>query len=161
MSKKKSTATATEIDQAEKKIDVQAATLVGTVRDDILSIFKNHGEWKKLPEAKQRNLAEGAESIAKDLVHRCAGIIAARGFKAVHGQLVSVNVKDGLKMTITASKNVECRQELIDQQGGAITLVLSDTTEYVTERSEPEIDLDEPTLPLDGEKPKARSRKRK
>lgn len=135
----------------KKKIDVQAATLVGTIRDEIISIFKNHGDWKKLPEAKQRDLAGGAESIAKDVIRKSAEIIAARGFQAVHGQLQSVMVKDGLKLVVTVSNKVECRRDLIDKQGGAITIVMSDTSEYVTERSEPDIDLDEPELPIDEE----------
>lgn len=146
MSKKKSK---TKEDAKKDKIDVQAATLVGSVRDDILSIFKNHGDWKKLPEAKQRDLASGAEAIAKDVVRKSAEIIAARGFPAIHGQLQSVMVRDGLRLVVTVSKSVDCRRDLMDKQGGAITLVLSDTSEYVTERSEPEIDLDQPELPME------------
>lgn len=151
MSKKKPTRTAAETQRSKEKIDVEAATLVGRTRDQILEIFKNHGDWKKLPEAKQRNLAEGAESISKEIVRKSAEIIAARGFQAVHGQLQSVMCKDGLKLVVTVSKNIACRRDLIDKQGGAITIVLSDTTEYMQNRSEPEIDVDEPTLPIEGE----------
>lgn len=134
------------------KIDVQAATLVGTIRDNILDVFKNHGDWKKLPEGKQRDLADGVEHVAKEVIRKSANIIAGRGFKSMHGTLKAVNVKDGLKLTVEASKAVECRQDLIDAQGGGITIVLSDISPYTTERSEPDIDLDEPQLPIEGEK---------
>lgn len=75
MSKKKTTETAAQVNLQKEKIDVQAATLVGTVRDDILGIFKNHGDWKKLPEGKQRDIAHAAEQLAKQVVRKSAEII--------------------------------------------------------------------------------------
>lgn len=132
--------------EKKEKIDLQAATLVGTVRDDIIGIFKNHGDWKKLQEAKQKDIAHAAEQLAKDVVRKSAEIIAGRGFQSVHGKLEKVEVKDGLKLTITASKMVDARRDLMDQQGGGITLVLSDISPYMMQRSEPDIDVDQPDL---------------
>jgi hypothetical protein len=100
MSKKKSEAKA----DTKETIDVQAATLAGDIRDEILSIFKSHGEWGKLTEAKQRDLAAGAEAIAENAVSRMADIIAGRGFKSIHATLASVMVKDGLKMVLPPVK---------------------------------------------------------
>jgi hypothetical protein len=154
---KKVEPTQSEIEAAQK-IDVQAATLVGTVRDDVLSIFKNHGDWKKIPEAKQRDIAHAAEQLSKDLVRKVSRIIAGRGFASIHGNLQAINVKDGLKLTISASKSVECRRELMDHQGGSVTIVLADISPYMMERSEPDIDVDEPLLPI-VEKP-VKSKKR-
>lgn len=54
-------------------------------------------------------------------------------------------------MVVTASKMVESRRELMDHQGGGITIVLSDISPYTTQRSEPEIDPDQPSLPIDEE----------
>lgn len=151
MSKKKPTETAAQADLKKSKIDVQAATLVGTVRDDILGIFKNHGDWKKIPEGKQRDIAHAAEQLSKEVVRKAAEIVAGRGFQSIHGTLESVTVKDGLKMVVKASKMVESRRELMDHQGGGITIVLSDISPYTTQRSETEIDLDQPSLPIDEE----------
>jgi len=140
--------------QAEKgskeKIDVQAVTLCGNIRDEILGMVKSHTDWKKMPEAKQRDLANGAEQIARDVIRRTANIIAGRGFKAVHGTIKQVVVKDGLKIVVEASGQVEGKHDLIDSQGGSVTLVLADISPYTQNRSEPEIDLDEPPLPLEG-----------
>lgn len=102
MAKKKTEATTAETNSGKEKIDVQAATLVGNIRDEILGLFKSHGEWKKLKEAQQRDIAAGAEAIAKEIVRKSAEIIAGRGFKAIHGTLAQITVKDGLKMVVTA-----------------------------------------------------------
>lgn len=156
----KQTITQAEIDADSQKIDVQAAKLVGTVRDEMLGIFKNHTEWKKIPEAKQRDIAHASEQLAKDVVRKVAQIVAGRGFPSIHGMLQAVNVKDGLKLTVTASKSVECRRELMDHQGGGITIVLADINPFLRERSEPEIDPDQPDLLEKAPKAEKKSRKK-
>jgi hypothetical protein len=127
-------------------IDVQAATLVGDVRDEILSIFKSHGDWKKLKEAQQRDIASGAQDVAERTVTRMADIIAGRGFKSIHATLASVMVKDGLKLVLTASKGVDGRGDLLDHQGNGVTVVIKDINAYLGQRSEPAIDKDEPGM---------------
>ena len=130
----------------KERIDVQASTLVGDLRDDILSIFKSHGDWKKLKEAQQRDIASGAHDVASRALVRMADIIAGRGFKSIHATLASVMVKDGLKLVLTASKGVEGRGDLLDHQGNGVTVVIKDINAYLGQRSEPEIDKDEPAL---------------
>ena len=152
MSKKKPAAakpTVAESKAGLEKIDVQAATLIGVIRDEILGIFKNHADWKKMPEAKQRDVAASSESIAKDVVRKAANIIAGRGFKSIHGTIKSVMAKDGLKIVVEASGQSDCRHDLIDSQGGSVTLVLCDTGAFHAQRSEPEIDADEPKLAIE------------
>lgn len=151
MSKKKDAALEKE---ATEKIDVQAATLVGTIRDEILSLVKNHCDWKKMNENKQREIANVSENIAKSVVRKSANIIAGRGFKSVNGTIKQVVVKDGLKIIVEASGQTPHRHDLIDSQGGSVTMVLSDISPYLANRSEPEIDVDEPALPFDGGKKK-------
>lgn len=152
--KKNPKLTVAEVAASKEKIDVQAATLVGNIHDDILSIIKNYCDWKKLPEAKQRDIASASESVAKNVVRRSANIIAGRGFKAVHGTIKQVVVKDGLKIVIEASGQSDGRHDLTDSQGGSVTLVLCDTGAFHAQRSEPEIDQDEPALPLEKDKAK-------
>lgn len=135
----------------KEKIDVQAATLVGTIRNEMLSVFKNHADWKKMPEAKQRDVANSCESLAKDVVRKTANIIAGRGFKSIHGTIKQVVIKDGLKIVVEASGQSEGRHDLADSQGGSVTLVLCDTGAFHAQRSEPEIDEDEPKLPIENE----------
>lgn len=139
---------------AKDKIDVEAATLVGNVRDDILSVFKTHADWKKIPEGKQREVAQVTENIAKDVVRRASGIIAARGFKKVNATLDKIVIKDGIQLQLSASHHDQNKDELFNSQGGAVTIVLSDIAPYMQNRSEPEIDEDEPTLPGVGKKKK-------
>lgn len=140
------------------KIDVQAATLVGNIRDQILDLFKAHADWKKIPEAKQRDIAGSAEGVAKDVVRRSANIIAGRGFKSIHGTIDQIVVKDGLKIVVKASNMADGKNDLIASQGGSVTMVLSDISPYMANRSEPEIDEDEPKLPLEK---KAEKKKKK
>lgn len=138
---------------AEKgKIDVQAATLVGNVRDDFLGVFKTHGDWKKMNEGKQREVAAICENIAKDVVRRSSNIIAARGHKTVQGVIKGITVKNGFVVKVEVNNQVENRHGLLDSDGGSITMVLSDIAPYLASRSEPEIDEDEPALPGVGKK---------
>lgn len=53
---------------------------------------------------------------------------------------------------------VEARRELMDHQGGGITVVITDINPYLSQRSEPEIDLDEPKLAID--KPEKEGKKK-
>lgn len=149
MAKKKESVTAAELQQSQDKIDVQAATLIGTIRDEMLAVFKSHADWKKMAESKQRDVAASFEHLSKEVIRRSANIIAGRGFQAIHCTLASIAVKDGLKLTLTASKMVEARRELMDHQGGGVTLVITDINPYMSQRSEPEIDEDEPELPIE------------
>lgn len=146
---KKQKKTVADKNADKEKIDVQAATLVGNIRDEIITLFKSHADWKKMPETKQRDVAASAEALAKKVVRKAAEIIAGRGFKSVHGTIKQVVIKDGLKIVIEASGQSEGRHDLADSQGGSVTLVLCDTGEFHSKRSEPEIDVDEPGLPLD------------
>lgn len=148
-----------KLPEDEKKIDVQAAILVGTIRDQILSLIKAHCDWKKIPEAKQRDIAESSEHTAKDVVRRSANIIAGRGFKAVHGTIDQIVVKDGLKIVVKASNMADGKNDLIASQGGSVTLVLADISPYMANRSEPAIDEDEPRLPLETKKKKEKKKK--
>lgn len=143
--------TAAEIDAGKDKIDVQAATMVGDIRDKFLNIIKQHGEWKKLKEGQQKDIVAAAENVAKEVVRGVSDIVAGRGFKSISGTLEQVTVKDGLKLVIKASKMVDARRDLIDHQGGGITVVIKDINQYLGQRSEPEIDEDEPALPLERE----------
>lgn len=130
----------------KEAIDVQATTLAGDIRDEIIGIFKQHGDYKKLKEAQQRDIASSATDVAERAVSRMANIIAGRGFKSIHATLASVMVKDGLKLVLTASKGVEGRGDLLDHQGNGVTVVIKDINAYLGQRSEPDIDRDEPTM---------------
>lgn len=95
MAKKKVTAPAKP--ESKEKIDVQAATLVGTIRDDIIGIFKNHGGWKQLPEAKQKDIAHSAKQLAKDVVRKnevaTAKAEAAKAVAVAQGEADSRTIK--------------------------------------------------------------------
>jgi hypothetical protein len=134
--------------QEKEKIDVQAATLVGDTRDAVLNLFKNHADWKHMKEATQKDVVASCEHIATELVRKTAEIVAGRGFKSMHCTLEQVVVKDGLKIVLKASNKAEGKNDLIDSQGGSVTVVLSDINPYLGHRNKPEIDVDEPPLPL-------------
>jgi len=135
----------------QEKIDVQAATLVGDLREAILNMFKQHADWKGMKEAQQKDVAASAEFTATECVRKTAEIVAGRGFKSMHCTLEQVVVKDGLKIVLKGSKMAEGRHDLVEAQGGSVTVVLSDINPYLGHRSKPEIDKDEPGLPLDEE----------
>lgn len=140
--------TVQETEADKKPIDLQAATLVGDTRDQILELFKEHAYWKGFNETKQREIVNRASNMAEELMRKMAEIIAARGFSSIPATLKQVVIKDGLKMVLEASKMIDCRRDLIDHQGGGVTVVLKDISPFLGHRSEPKIDKDQPELPI-------------
>lgn len=130
------------------KIDIQAATLVGDIRDQILTLFKQHADWKNFPEAKQKDVIASCTYSAEVMVRRTAEIVAGRGFKSLHCTLEQIVIKDGLKLVLKASKMAEGKTELMEHQGGSVTVVLTDINPYLGHRNKPEIDKDQPELPI-------------
>jgi hypothetical protein len=130
----------------KEKTDIQAATLVGDIRDQILALFKQHADWNTMKESKQSDVAESCKFIAEEVVRKTAQIVAGRGFKSLHCTLAQLVVKDGLKLVLTASKGAEGRHELLEHQGGSVTVVLTDINPYLGHRNEPSIDKDEPGM---------------
>lgn len=130
-------------------IDVQAATLVGDIRDSIIGILKDHKIWKELKEQQQSEIAMAASNIAENVVQKTASIIAGRGFPAIHATLEQITVKGGLKLVLKAAKGVQGQDDLIKHEGSGVTVVLKDINQFLGQRSEPEIDADEPTLPME------------
>lgn len=128
------------------KLDLQAATLVGDVRDMMLNYFKQHTDWKSMKQNKQEEIASGCLHLAQEMVRRTSGLVSSRGFPSFHANLQQITIKDGFKAVITGSKQVECLKEIMDHQGGGVTVVLTDISPYLGQRSEPVIDLDEPKL---------------
>ena len=99
-----------------------------------------------MKESQQKDVAASCEHMATECIRRTAEIVAGRGFKSMHCTLEQVVVKDGLKIVLKASKMVEGRNDLVEAQGGSVTVVLSDINPYLGHRSKPDIDKDEPGM---------------
>lgn len=135
---------------AEKSvIDLQAETLVGDIRDNVIGILKDHGIWKVLKEQQQSQIAIAAANIAENVVQKTASIIAGRGFAAIHAKLTQITVKGDLKLVLEAAKGVQGQDDLIKHEGSGVTVVLKDINQFLGQRSEPDIDADEPSLPME------------
>lgn len=140
----------------EKTIDIAKETMTGDIRDCILTILRTQAKsWKELTEDEQRNLAGDVQEQVEHIVARSVHLIAADGRPVIEAKLDSIMVKDGFKATITMSKEHELRHQLIDSQGCAVLLVVSDSEPYKGEKAPANIDPSQRTLPVDDTGPVA------
>jgi hypothetical protein len=127
-------------------------TMVGDLRDCMLDLLRNNTSslpWNMLPEAQQRATIEKVTKAAEHAVERAVHIIATDGRTALVGELVKIQVKDGIQVQINLSKHDPLRHDLIDAQGKAVLLVVSDADDYGGARAPVKVEPDQKSI-LDG-----------
>ena len=128
-------------------------TMVGDLRDCMLDFLRHNTSalpWNMLPEQQQRDTIEKVTKAAEVAVARAVHIIATDGRTAIVGELIKIQVKDGIQVQVNLSKHDPQRHELIDAQGKAVLLVVAGAEGYGGARAPVKVDPDPKTL-LDGE----------
>jgi hypothetical protein len=133
-----------------------ADTLTGDVRDVILQFIKwetASKPWNQRSEDEQKKTLNRVNNVAENLVRQAVKLIATHGLPAVPGALESVTIKDGVKAALLLSKSDDAWVAAAKHQGGAITLILSSMEQFMGQREEIEIYVEENqmVLPLDGD----------
>lgn len=133
----------------QEEIDLVAATLTGDVRDALLGQIRTlQKPYAKCTYDEQSDIIAHATKVATNLVERAVNLIAAEGRKAMVGQLMKIQLKDGIQCQVNFSKQDEMRHELFDAQGMAVMLVIADASAFVGEAAPAKADADQAVIPL-------------
>lgn len=125
--------------------------LSGDVRDALLTNLRSlEKPWAKLPEARQREIANALEQTAKHLIRNVVDVVSRRGFDAVPAVMGKFGV-DGrsIKGTFEALAAEKALVALADHQGAMVQIVLADAQDFYGERTPAKVDPDQPGLPID------------
>lgn len=138
--------------EATEHTGFQAETLRGDVRDKFMDdVVRRMPGWTQMREHEQRAVISTVNSVACLVIRRVAEVIADRGFTHMQVSTGEFTVKDGIKMKVSASFNVENVNKLAEHGGGEAILVFADTSAFFGQRAEASFDKDEPELPIEGQ----------
>ena len=130
----------------------QAETLRGDIRDKFMDeVVRTMPGWTQMREHQQRAVISTVNSISCLVIRRAAEIIAHRGFTHLQVSTGEFTVKDGIKMKVGASYNVENITKLAEHGGGEAILIFAETGAFFGQRAEAAFDKDEPELPIEGQ----------
>lgn len=136
--------------------ELQIETLAGDLRDNLLLRIRDMKRpWSALTEEEQRDLANGLEMSARDLVRRTVRLLTAWEWPRCVVKLGDIKIVGGDKARIEgkieAANLEEYRNVLGDHVGTMVTLIMIDSESFMGERGPADVDPDEPNLPMGGE----------
>jgi hypothetical protein len=132
--------------------DLQAETLVGDVRDALLTHIRSmETPWSKLSERQQQAKIDAISRAAESLVRGSVHLIAHQGFPHLVVSTGKWGVKDGIKLEAMASATVDNITKLAEHGAGAAILVLAEAGEFFGERKKAKAAKDQPDLPIHDE----------
>lgn len=128
------------------------ATLFGDLRDAILARLRAMPKpWTVMSEADQRDMIDGVERVARELVTAAVRLVAANGRPSVPALLESCTVKRGVKATLSmVAVDDPTRHMLFDHVGQTVLVVAADPQSFLGEKDKAKPDPDTPPLPLGG-----------
>lgn len=134
---------------AEEVLLLSADTLRGDVRDAILDQIKHLKKpFQQLSEMEQEMVISHADKIARNLCRQAVRLVAAEGNVQIEATIDSVQVKDGLKITMAASGLALNRHELTDHVKKRAFIVLIDDENHDGEQQPATAEPDQGRLAL-------------
>lgn len=131
--------------------EIARESMLGDLMHAILDEVKALPDvWQKLPQSKQDEVLWRIENRSKTIIGNVVSIIASDARPAIHASVESVTVKDGIKAVLTVSRSSPSRHDLVDAQGSAVMIVISDAEPYAGGKK-PKSDADQGALPLGGD----------
>jgi len=143
-----------EHDMEGGEIDLQLDTLMGDIRDEMLSRVKHlKATWNLLGESEQHEVANGLELFARSLIRKTVGALNKHEFPHAVVTLSEFRVKGGKDIEAKiACPNIELNREALGNHvGDMCMLVMADSETFFAERAPVKTDPDQPGLGLDGD----------
>lgn len=128
-------------------INLASDTLRGDCRDSLLAWFKAQPKpWSALGEKEQQDLADAADSYARQLVKEACKLIAAGERPTIVASLVEYKEKDGVEAKLKLPSRGEVVAALHEACGREVLIVTSGAEEFLGEAAPAAIDRDQPEL---------------
>lgn len=148
MAKDKLTAEAAAIDDLVLDFDPDAFFARGDARDAMLNVLRSSMDWGKLNEQQQRDINNSIDQAAGTIIAKLVRAIAAEGREAIRAKVLQLTVKDGLKLQLEAQNDHDTLVVLGDLVGKHVALVAADPDAFGSSRGSPQVDADQPDLPV-------------
>ncbi len=114
----------TEIHKALKDAPLALKTLRGDIRDALVEVFRKMTKpFDQCSEFEKRDIAGLLNNVALDVINQGATILTSQNRPHVMCSVKSINVADGLKITLEAPYNLEALDMLAMSKGMEIMVV--------------------------------------
>lgn len=118
-------------------VQIAADTLTGDLRSFILGRLQYEQDrrpWSERSEQSQRDTIAAVEAAVNEAVRKGVEIIASHGRQVVRAVVDTVQIKDGMKITLTAARSSRYRNAIIDAVGNTVMVVVADPDAFTGER---------------------------
>jgi hypothetical protein len=123
-------------DVEQEAVDLAVETLSGDLADALLDRIKNlRKPWQQCNQAEQRDLVTGMRGATEHLVTEAVRKIAAFGRRVIVVHVEKVDIKGGLKATITCQKTQQALLDLGMAEGNTALIVLADEEQFIGART--------------------------
>ena len=123
-------------DVEQEAVDLAVETLSGDLADALLDRIKNLKKpWQQCNQGEQRDLVTGMRGATEHLVTEAVRKIAAFGRRVIVVHVEKVDIKGGLKATITCQKTQQALLDLGMAEGNTALIVLADEEQFIGART--------------------------
>lgn len=143
-----------EHDMEGGELDLKLDTLMGDIRDEMLTRIKHlKATWNLLTESEQHEVANGLELFSRGLIRKAVGMLTRHEFPHAVVTLSEFKVKGGKDIEAKIScPNIELNREALGNHVGDMCMLLMvDSETFFGERAPVQTDPDQPGLNLDGD----------
>src|SRR5262245_2221156 len=115
-------------DRTALAADQAGASLLKALLDEIRLLPR---PWMHLPEAEQADTIERLRNRVRAEIGAVAQAIVSAGHVAMQAKLDAIGFRDGLRITLSATRDSAGRHDLIDSLGIDVTLVLGNAEQFL------------------------------
>ncbi len=116
-------ATTGEMEQTAQLQPMARKTLRGDLRDGMLAVLKRQMDFPKLLEGEQRDIIAALDTVADAFVDKAFRLFTEEGRMSIAGEVQSINLKEGMKITIQAPYSLEAVGLLADAAGHSVIIM--------------------------------------
>lgn len=119
------------------------------LQDNVMQVLREMpSDWRTMSEEAQERFITRVDGICENLLKAIIRHLATDGRKVVRTTVESLQVKDSLKVQLTAQKTSDNVADIGNAQGSWCYIIMFDEKNNL-ERKRPTAERDEPGLPMD------------
>jgi hypothetical protein len=121
-------------------------TLRGDLRDAMMEVIKRFKGYREMLEGEQRDIIGVLDHAADAFVDKAARLIAEEGRSSVLATVESINLKDGMKVTVKAAYSLDAVSLLADAANHAVVIMRPKAELAKGQRKPPTVKPDQASL---------------
>jgi hypothetical protein len=117
--------------QETPRVEIAQETMHGDLMALVIDELKAAPRtWHELGEDEQDEIIDRVKRRVGEAIEDCVRMIATAGFTRIPATLDAVQVKDGIKVTLSLSQHHAGRHDLVDAQGSTVCIVLANVDQF-------------------------------